>query len=325
MAAGRHPGSRPEPTSPDPRTHHAARWRRGSATRGGPSDRAHGDRPVTALVVALGEARYRVERPFGSWPANAGFVTDVTVDARGRVFAMLRHDPLVHPADPRIVALSPEGEHLGGFGGDAIADSHALTACPDGTLLCVDRDMHEVIRLSATGERLGGLGRRGVPLAPFNHPTDVAVAASGDVYVADGYAAARIHRFGPDGEGRGSWGGFGSADGEFGWPHALWAFPDGRIAVVDRSHDRVQVFDGDGRHRETWGGFLQPVAIWGDEAGFAYVTDMVPNLHLMAPDGTRIGRCRPVLNGAHGLFGMPGGDLVLAETNPSRLTRLARL
>ena len=34
------------------------------------------------LIVALGDARYLVERPFGSWPQNAGFVTDVTVDSR---------------------------------------------------------------------------------------------------------------------------------------------------------------------------------------------------------------------------------------------------
>ena len=74
--------------------------------------------PKPDLIVALGDARYLIERPFGSWPQNAGFVTDVTVDARGHVFVMLRHDPLTQPDDPRVVELSPEGEYLGGWGGD---------------------------------------------------------------------------------------------------------------------------------------------------------------------------------------------------------------
>jgi peptidylglycine monooxygenase len=280
---------------------------------------------MAELIVALGDTRYRIERPFGSWPANAGFVTDVAVDPRGHVFVMLRHDPLVHPADPRIVELSPDGRCLGSFGGDLIADSHYLTAAPDGRLLAVDRDMHEVLILSSSGERLGGLGTRGGPLAPFNHPTDVHVAAWGDIYVSDGYAAARIHRFAADGRALGSWGGYGARDGEFGWPHALWTFADGRVVVVDRTHHRVQVFDRDGRHLETWRDFHDPVGIWGDEHGNAYVSDLRPNLHLIGPDGTRLGRCRPVLNGAHGLSGNSQGDLYLAEVNPSRITRLRRL
>lgn len=280
---------------------------------------------MAELIVALGDARYSVERPFGSWPANSGFVTDVTADSRGHVFVMLRHDPLVHPSDPRIIELSPEGEYIRGFGGDAIADAHYLHAGPDGRLWAVDRDMHEVVILSAAGERVGGLGTRGGPLAPFNHPADVHVSAWGDIYVADGYAASLVHRFAADGTPLGSWGGLGSRDGEFGWPHALWTFADGRVVVVDRTHDRVQVFDREGRHLQTWGDFLQPVAIWGDPEGRSYVTDLVPNLHLIDADGRRIGRCRPMLNGAHGIWGLANGDLLLAEVNPSRVTRLRRM
>lgn len=274
------------------------------------------------IIVALGDTRYRVERPFGSWPANAGFVTDVAVDARGHVFVMLRQDPLVQPDDPRVVELSPEGDYLGGWGGALIADSHMMTVDAKGRMLAVDRDMHEVIICSLAGERLGGLGRRGEPLAPFNHPTDAHLSAWGDFYVADGYGASRVHRFSGDGALIGGWGSHGHADGQFGWPHALWTFADGRVVVVDRSLNRVQVFDRDGRHLESWGDFYQPVGIWGDAQGNAYVTDMIPSLQKIGPKGERLGRCRPMLNGAHGLFGTPTGDILLAEGNPSRITRL---
>jgi peptidylglycine monooxygenase len=281
--------------------------------------------PAPDLIVALGDARYRVERPFGSWPQNSGFVTDVTVDARGHVFVMLRHDPLVHPDDPRVIELSPEGNYVAGWGGDLIADSHMLTADAQGRILCVDRDMHEVIICSTAGERLGGLGARGEPLAPFNHPTDVHVSAWGDIYVADGYAASRIHHFSAYGVHKQSWGSQGCGEGQFGWPHAIWTHADGRVVVVDRINDRVQVFDPDGNHLQSWTQFYQPVAIWGDEDGNSYVTDMIPSLQKIGPGGERLGRCRPMLNGAHGLFGTPEGDILLAEANPSRLTRLVRL
>lgn len=274
------------------------------------------------LIVALGDRRYRVERPFGAWPANAGFVTDVAVDPRGHVFVLLRHDPLVHPDDPRVIELAPDGSYLGAWGGDTIADSHMLTTDAAGHVIVVDRDMHEVIWFTASGARVKQLGLRGQPLSPFNHPTDVSVSAWGDIYVSDGYGAALVHRFSADGALIGSWGGQGSGDGQFVWPHAIWTFADGRVVVVDRTWNRVQVFDREGRHGQTWTDFYQPVGIWGDAEGNAYVTDMVPSLTRIAPDGTRTGRCRPVLNGAHGIFGTPEGDLLLAEGNPSRVTRL---
>jgi DNA-binding beta-propeller fold protein YncE len=274
------------------------------------------------LIVELGDRLYRVERPFGSWPPNTGFVTDVAVDPRGHVFVMLRHDPLVHPNDPRVIELAPDGAYLRGWGGDLIADSHMLTADATGRILAVDRDMHEVIICSPAGERLGGLGQRGVPLAPFNHPTDVHVSAWGEIYVSDGYAASRVHRFDAAGALIATWGSHGSGDGQFGWPHAIWTFADGRVVVVDRSSNRVQVFDREGKHLETWGGFHQPVAIWGDDEGCAYVSDMVPSLQKVGPKGERLGRCRPMLNGVHGISGTPDGDILLAEGNPSRITRL---
>ncbi|KRE13510.1 peptidase [Bosea sp. Root381] len=281
--------------------------------------------PASDLIVALGDTRYRVERPFGSWPQNAGFVTDVTVDARGHVFVMLRHDPLTQANDPRVVELSPEGEFIRGWGEDLIADSHMFTVDAAGRILCVDRDMHEVLICSPEGERLGALGQRGEPLAPFNHPTDVHVSAWGDIYVSDGYAASRIHRFSAYGVHIQSWGEQGKGDGQFGWPHAIWTHADGRVVVVDRANDRVQVFDRNGNHLASWTHFRDPVAIWGDADGNTYVTDMVPNLQKIGPNGEKLGRCRPMLNGAHGIFGTPDGDILLAESNPSRLTLLRRL
>lgn len=275
-----------------------------------------------ALTVALGDRLYRVERPFGTWPANSGKVSDVTVGADGRVHVLLRHDPLVDPDDPRVIVLDSQGKHLSAYGGADIADSHCLTAHPDGRIFVVDRDMHEIILFSPEGKRIGGIGQRGMPHKPFNHPTDIAIAPSGEFYVSDGYAGWHVHRFAADGQFISTWGSFGTGPGQFAEPHGIWCLPDGRVVVIDRSNHRLQVFDIEGNFLTEWGGFRRPVAIWGDAQGQLFVTDETPSLSFLAPDGTRIGRARPMLNGAHGIFGTADGGLLLAESNPSRLTRL---
>lgn len=43
--------------------------------------------------------------------------------------------------------------------------------------------------------------------------------------------------------------------------------------------------------------------IFQDTADRIYVTDQIPRLSLLGPDGALLGRCRPVLNGAHGMWG----------------------
>lgn len=277
------------------------------------------------LVVALAGTRYRVERPWGELPRTTAKVTDVTVGTDGRVHVLLRSDPLVDGPEPRVATLDAGGRLVATWGHDTIADSHMLATAPDGRLLVVDRDAHEILICDPDGRRIGGLGTRHVPHAPFNHPTDVAVAPSGDVYVCEGYAAGTVHRFAADGRPIGRWGRIGRAPGEFMNAHAVWVAPDDRVIVADRENDRIQVFTPDGELLAIWTGFKQPLDIWGDADGRFYVTDLLPSLSLLAPDGTLLGRCRPVLNGAHGLWGDAHGHLYLAEGNPSRITRLVPL
>ena len=53
---------------------------------------------------------------------------------------------------------------------------------------------------------------------PFNIPAGVAVAPSGEVFVADGYANCRVHRFSAEGEHLASWGAPGEGAGHFNLP-----------------------------------------------------------------------------------------------------------
>jgi peptidylglycine monooxygenase len=274
------------------------------------------------LIVALGNTRYRVERPWGDLPQGVARITDVAVDMSGRVHALLRDDPLVDEPAPKVVTLDGEGRRISTWGDTMIADAHMLTSDDTGRLYIVDRDAHEVIICDTNGNRIGALGERHAPLCPFNHPTDLAVAANGECFVCEGYASGRVFRFDGDGRLSHAWGKIGREPGAFMNAHSIALTLDGRVVVVDRGNDRLQIFSRDGELLSICENFSQPLSVYVDADGFMYVTDLLPSLSKLSPDGTLVGRCRPVLNGAHGISGDAKGNLYLAEVNPSRLTRL---
>jgi peptidylglycine monooxygenase len=275
------------------------------------------------LTVALGETTYRVVRPWGEVPVGQGVPSDVAVAPDGRVLVLLRRDPAVDPAWPSVIVLSPEGRRLAAWG-EEVLDAHFLAVAPDGRVFVVDRDMHEIVVFDMDGRRIGGLGTRGVPGVPFNAPCDVAFGRDGSIYVADGYGNALVHRFDADGKLLASWGRPGAGPGEFTTPHSVAVLPDGRVAVADRENNRVQVFTADGTWLASWTDHHKPMSLSVDGAGQVWVTDQVPRLSLLSGEGALVGRCRPVLNGAHGMA--LGEDVVvLSEQNPPRVTRLERL
>jgi sugar lactone lactonase YvrE len=95
---------------------------------------------------------------------------------------------------------------------------------------------------------------------------------NGDIYVADGYGNARIHRFNRQGKLLQSWGAPGTAPGEFMCAHSLWVHSDGRIFVCDRENSRIQIFDADGKLLETWDGITRPDDICIDVGGRVFIS-----------------------------------------------------
>ena len=83
-------------------------------------------------------------------------------------------------------------------------------------------------------------------------PAGIAVNDAGEIFIADGYANARVHKFTADGKLIMSWGDPGSGDGQFNLPHGVWIDRQGRVLVSDRENDRVQVFTQDGKFVSSW-------------------------------------------------------------------------
>lgn len=275
----------------------------------------------TAIVSLAGQS-YAIERSWGALPPDIApaMISQAAVDSLGRLHVIRR-------GEPPVAVFSPCGGHVASYGEGRIFDSHGIFIDRRDRVFLADRDAHEIVVFSRDGNELFQLGIRHRPqwADPFNHPTDAAVAADGEIYVSDGYGNARVHRFAPDGGYLGGWGEVGHGPGAFMTPHAIWVDRQDRVLVVDRENDRVQVFSRDGEWLDEWRGLCRPMDIYEDAAGMIFVTDQVPSLTAFAPDGTRLGRCRPSLNGAHGITGDAGGNIFLTEIQPNCVTKMVRI
>ena len=277
------------------------------------------------LYVGLGSRTYRVERPWGKLPPNMslGQVSNVGVDSNDNVYAVLRRDACADPVptDP-VVVFDAQGNYLRSWGKQWVADAHGFFVTAQNTIFLADRDAHQVCAFDQYGTLLLTLGTRHRPGRPFNHPSDIAVGPSGDIYVSDGYGNSRVHRFSPDGTLLHSWGEPGRGPGQFGLPHAVWVLPDGRVLVADRENNRVQVFTPEGQYLTEWPDFYHPADIYADAEGTIYITDEIPRLTAVDDEGVMVGRCRPSLNTPHGIYGDSRGNLFIAEIRPSRIAKL---
>ena len=276
-----------------------------------------------SYVVVLGDRRYAVHRHWARLPAGEsfGFISDVMVDRRGRVHVAQRG------TDRPVLVFDQGGRLEGTWGEGQLAEPHYINLAPDGSILVADRDAHQILRFDDNGRPLQALGNRHWPslAAPFNHPTAAAQASDGEIYVADGYGNSNVHRFAADGTLIASWGAPGRGPGAFTTPHAIAIDRAGRVLVGDRENNRVQLFDRTGAFLGEWTDFHHPMQIWIDDRDMVFVTDQIPRISLLSPDGRLVGRCRGAINGAHGLSGDAAGNLYMAELPPQEITKLERL
>ena len=271
--------------------------------------------------VALGPRRYRVERPWTT-PDGVSFagISDVTVLSSGRVVVLCR-------SDPAVLIFEPDGALADTWPMPDLVAGHYIRAIAGDRLLITDFDGHRVFVLTATGERERVLGERDQPRfgEPFSHPADAIESADGEIFVADGYGNSCVHRFSADGRLLATWGKPGSGMLEFSTPHAIAFDRAGRLLVVDRENNRVQILDRAGGWLGEISGLYKPMAVEPAPDGGALVTDQTPRLSQYSAQGELVGRCRTFGTVGHGLALAPDGSIFVAEMGPDMLTRLVPL
>lgn len=283
--------------------------------------------------VGTGHYTYEVIEQWGSLPAGMSFgpMSAVAADSQGRIYAFQRKDPPV-------LVFDREGRYLDSWGDSAIADPHGFFIGPDDVVYLTDRDDHVALRFTLDGKPLGVLGNRGQPsdtgceedggrvaraAGPFNKPTEMVVAPSGELYVTDGYRNSRVHRFSADGRLIDSWGSPGKhAPGEFHLPHSLWIDERGEVYVCDRENNRIQVFSPSGKYLTHWDDIHRPTDIYMDAQDRVYISDLKPTVTIMDKQGTVIARWDSPMG--HGLWVDPEGDIYLADVMGKRITKYVR-
>ena len=221
---------------------------------------------------------YRAIENWATLPANIQWAQVISVDpdAHGNIWVF-------HRSEPNILEFDPSGKLLKSFG-TGFAQAHGLTIDRDGNVWVTDaqaKDGHgqQVIKFSPEGKVLMTLGKAGVAGAgpdTFNGPTDVVIAANGDIFVTDGHGGdtnARVVKFSKDGKFVKTWGKKGSGPGEFNDPHSIAMDSKGRVFVADRQNNRIQIFDQDGKFIDQWKQFGRPSGIYISKDDTLYSTD----------------------------------------------------
>ena len=257
-------------------------------------------------VVGEGELTFELvpdwEQLPGGW--THGDVAGVATDSRDRVFVFNRSE---HP----VIVYEPDGRFLGSWGEGVFTRPHGITIHQD-MVYCADDTDHTVRAFTLEGSLLWTLGTPHQPsdtgyspegranlqsikrgAGPFNRPTRLAVAPSGELYVSDGYGNARVHRFSADRRLIQSWGEPGTAPGEFNLPHSVWVHTDGRVFVCDRENDRVQIFSPSGEGLGMLTEVTRPGDLWIDAAGHVFVGEMAWNTAETHMDGRPFAESRP--------------------------------
>jgi DNA-binding beta-propeller fold protein YncE len=191
--------------------------------------------------------------------------------------------------DP-IMLVDVDGKILKSFGKNMIVWPHGLHVDPDGNLWIADargdearKKGHQVHKFDPSGKLLMSIGTAGVAGQDkyiFNQPNDVAVAANGDIFVADGHGAGgnnRVVKYNSKGEYILEFGKTGSERGEFREPHALAINSQGKLFVGDRHNNRVQIFDLNGNHLDYWTQFGRPSGLYIDKNDILYSADSESN------------------------------------------------
>jgi peptidylamidoglycolate lyase len=257
---------------------------------------------IVALLASLGSgfsqtANHKHEIvPFAAPPPGQkiwNLARSVAVDGKGSVIIFRGSEPdvLFYNREGQLLKAwnLPDGKSVDvagiqaaklRIGQDALyPDAHSIDIDRDGFLWLTERSRHIVYKYTMDGKQVMTLGKDGVAgdsasTEALNRPSDVAIGANGDIFVADD-GNFRVVKFSKDGRFLQIIGGVkGTGPGQFGVPHSLTIDSRGRLLVTDQHQDekgksRVQIFDQNGKFLEQW-------KLEGDQ----------PTGILIAPDGT---------------------------------------
>jgi DNA-binding beta-propeller fold protein YncE len=217
---------------------------------------------------------YQVDADWPPGPSGLhwGQTPGLAIDGKGQVWVLTR-------AEVPVQIFTPDGQFVRSWGKDQFAAVHQIRFDGAGHVWIADAANHTVRKFTPDGDLLLTLGTEDEPGEDETHldkPTDMAIAPSGDVFVADGYGNNRIVHFDSVGRFMKSWGTMGTGPGQFSLPHSIAMDSKGRLYVAGRNNNRIQVFDQEGRLLDTFPQVCVPWTIFITKADEVYVCGSSP-------------------------------------------------
>ena len=295
---------------------------------------------ICFVVSTFGQAPpYRLVPGWGTLPNGAtwGETPGMAIDASGKLYAF-------HRSEPPIVELDASGKILKMWGEKLFAWPHGLRVDRFGNLWITDGQARDgigqqVFKYSTDGKLLMTLGTKGVRGEgpdTFGGPCDVAVAANGDIFVADGHVNSRIVKFDKDGKFLMQWGEKSTSPndtkpGTFNAVHGVQVDPMTRkVYVTDRENHRFQVFDENGKYLDQFstGEPSTPQVLylaadrnlWTADNDTSKIVKYDIEGHYLYSWGSK-GEWPGALWNVHGMSVDSDGNLYLAEVNNGRLEK----
>jgi DNA-binding beta-propeller fold protein YncE len=237
------------------------------------------------LTIGTGDLTYEASLDWYQLPRDIALfeAIGVAVDSHDNLFVFNR-------GNPSIVVFDSDGKFLQGWGNNLIVRPHGIWIAEDDTIYLVDDIGHSVRQFTADGQLLRTIGpsgtasesgaegfdfrtmKHGAP--PFNLPTNLVTAGSGEMFVTDGYGNARVHRFSAEGELIQSWGEPGEGPGQFRVPHGIGIDRDERLYVADRENSRVQIFSTEGKLLNQWTDLVRPCQVYIGKDDLVYIAEL---------------------------------------------------
>jgi DNA-binding beta-propeller fold protein YncE len=233
---------------------------------------------ANVVIGSAGSAQGQLNRPVG-----------LAVGSDGLLY-------VAEEANNRLSAFTADGvfqRTLAETDGLFFSRPNSVAVGPDGNLYVADTWNFQIQVVAPDGEVVNRWGERGEygqaaqtePVYGFWGPRDVAVDASGNVYVAD-TGNKRIRVYTSSGEFLRDIGSSGSAPGQLDEPSGIALHPDGRLFIADYWNRRISVFNVDGTYLYNF-----PVRAWYDEQGnrpYLAVDVNRDQLYVTDPDAGRV-------------------------------------